>query len=322
MKAIAWGCVAAVALAAGSAVAADFPIKAPIYAKPPMVWNWAGFYLGVHAGGGLGLTEFTDPFGGSIYGDKVRTPAALGGGQVGYNWQSWTLPLVLGLEADVSALDAVGDNTCFAYSGFYVSANCRVRQNATTTLAARLGYAFGPDGHTLFYLKGGLAGVHTKIDIAANNILPPQETSQNAWRWGGMVGGGIEQALTPAWSLKLEYDYLTFGGRSLATPASLTQAEVDAVVLPSAGSTTTARQQMHLFKLGLNYRIGADPWSGWPLTPAPYAVKEPRKAIPSRPRPRAGKSRSARATGTAGVGLRSISANRPTRLSRMCSFRV
>ncbi len=45
-------------------------------------WNWAGFYIGGHVGGGAGNANFSDPFGGSIYGDNVSTPVFLAGGQI------------------------------------------------------------------------------------------------------------------------------------------------------------------------------------------------------------------------------------------------
>jgi len=42
--------------------------------------------------------------------------------------------------------------------------------------------------------------------------------------WGGMAGIGIEQALTPAWSLTVEYNYLGLGlgVRHVANVGSMT----------------------------------------------------------------------------------------------------
>src|SRR4051794_39865530 len=48
-----------VLLATGSsAFAADLAVKAH-YSEPSSVWNWTGFYGGVHAGAGWGTTEST-----------------------------------------------------------------------------------------------------------------------------------------------------------------------------------------------------------------------------------------------------------------------
>src|SRR5689334_5541164 len=46
------GFVALAALAAGPAIAADIPVKAPVTkAPPPSAFNWTGFYTGVFVGG-------------------------------------------------------------------------------------------------------------------------------------------------------------------------------------------------------------------------------------------------------------------------------
>jgi opacity protein-like surface antigen len=247
---------------------------APIYKKaPPPSWSWAGGYVGVHVAAGWGTTNFSDPFGPSIYGDGVRTPAFLGGGQIGYNWASPDSRWVLGLEADVSALDSDGTQTCLAFTGLFVSANCSIRPDMTATMTARVDYATGPQGRTLPYVRGGVAGARDNIDLATNAILPPFATSVRFWKWGGTVGAGVEQALTPAWSLKLEYDYLRLGGSSVATPASFLQvAPPDpAAYVMTAPNASNVTQHLHALKLGPNYRFGVDPWAGWPT--ASYPVK-------------------------------------------------
>ena len=264
----------------GSANAADM---VPIYKKaPPPIWSWAGGYIGVHVGAAWGTTNFSDPFGPSIYGDRVRTPAFLGGGQIGYNWQGPGSPWVLGVEADISALDSDGTRTCLAFSGLFVSANCRVRPDVTTTMTGRVGYAAGPQGRTLLYVRAGLAGVHDRIDLATNAVLPPAATSVGVWKWGGTVGAGVEHAMTPAWSLKLEYDYLGFGGNSVATPAGLLQAAPPdpASIVATAPSATNVTQHIHEMKLGLNYRFGADPRAGWAAASPSYPAKTLFKAPP------------------------------------------
>ena len=259
------------------AQAADLPVKAP--PPIPAIYNWTGGYLGVHVGTGFGGARFSDPLhplGTSIFGDNVRTPSFLGGGQIGYNWQAPSSPWVFGVEGDLSGLDSVGTNTCLAFSGFFISANCRIRPEATATLTGRLGYAAGPDGRTLFYVKGGVAWARDAIDIATNGdfagtgFLQPAPTSATISRWGGTVGAGVEQALTPAWSVKFEYDYLGFGGTNVATPGSLFQVvppfQVAQLVTP--GGFTSVSQNIQEVKIGVNYRFGADPRAGWLAAPA------------------------------------------------------
>ncbi|TMJ63391.1 MAG: porin family protein, partial [Alphaproteobacteria bacterium] len=104
-------------------------------------------YLGYHSGAAFGSATFSDPFGPSLFGDKVRTPGGLFGIQAGANGQSGST--VFGIELDLSASDLDGTNTCFAFSPAYVSSNCHVRTNYMGTLTGRLGVAVGPQGRTL-----------------------------------------------------------------------------------------------------------------------------------------------------------------------------
>ena len=80
--------------------AADLPLEVPQPA--PLLWSWAGGYIGAHLGGGWGTTDFADPFGASIFGDRVRTPGFLAGVLAGYNWQAAASPWVFGVEAAIS----------------------------------------------------------------------------------------------------------------------------------------------------------------------------------------------------------------------------
>jgi opacity protein-like surface antigen/outer membrane protease len=274
--------VALVVLGLGCpANSADMPVKAPAAQAPP-TWSWTGWYIGAHVGGGLGTTEVADPFGASIFGDRVRTPAFLGGGQVGYNWQLTNSHVVLGAEADLSALASRGTNTCLAFSGFFQSSNCQAQPNGIATLTGRVGYALNPNDRNLLYVKGGASWVHDNIDITNNTgnftvgggtpvtTATPTTTSLGYSKIGWTVGAGFEQALTPAWSLKLEYDYLNFGSSSIATPASLL---FPPLTTPFGATNTTVQENLHVIKLGLNYKLGSDPWAGWDSALAPYPVK-------------------------------------------------
>jgi outer membrane immunogenic protein len=142
--------VVAAALAAsavtglGAARAADMPLKAPPLVAPP--FSWAGFYVGVNAGGvwdrssfsldpggymlppvffndptgafaGLGpvavvLIPGTIPLPGTVTLDSGRRSSFLGGVQAGYNWQFGST--VLGLEGQVDGLKV---SQAFAFAG-------------------------------------------------------------------------------------------------------------------------------------------------------------------------------------------------------------
>src|SRR4029077_493355 len=86
------------------AMAADLPVKAPVYKAPVEVpYDWSGFYVGLNGGysWGRSATDF------SVAGVTVLSTTQdlrgwVFGGQAGYNWQfnrNW----LFGLEADIQA---------------------------------------------------------------------------------------------------------------------------------------------------------------------------------------------------------------------------
>ncbi|MGY4158092.1 opacity protein-like surface antigen [Bradyrhizobium sp. USDA 4461] len=275
-KTIICGATTIALVASSAAKAADLEQQLKL---PAAVWNWSGGYIGGHVGGGYGRTSFSNPYGPSIYGGIVDTPAFLAGGQIGYNWQKnrW----VFGIELDASGVVSDGTNTCLAPSGFVVSANCKAGPSLFASGTGRVGYAFGALGHTLAYLKAGVAWQNNRGDVV-NNVegggLPQEKTHFDDGRLGGVIGLGVERALTPAWSVNVEYDYLHFGGPSVATAATV---QYPSAILPP--NTTNLSSNYHIGKIGLNYHFDADPkataWANAPLyaksassvPPIPYA---------------------------------------------------
>src|SRR5215218_4381566 len=86
-------------------IAAVFTIALPGLASAQ---NWAGFYIGGNVGYSWGRSDSTISFGNATTGAvlsssevKFNLNGAIGGGQVGYNWQSQNW--VFGFEADVQA---------------------------------------------------------------------------------------------------------------------------------------------------------------------------------------------------------------------------
>jgi opacity protein-like surface antigen/outer membrane protease len=261
MKKLLLGTVALMALAGGAAEAADM---APVYKARPVTWSWTGFYIGTHSGAAIGRTRFDDPLGPSIFGDTVRTPGALWGVQAGYNWQSGST--VFGIEVDTSLFDGNGTNTCLAFSGNFNSANCHVTPTWLGTLTGRIGAAVGPHGRTLLYVKGGAAWIHNDFQVTNNNPLvgPVITTGSSDNRLGATVGAGVEYALTAHWTAKLEYGYLFFGDFAVPAPA-----------IAGYPATINSRQDLHVAKVGVNYKFGDDhaPWMVGPrmVTKAPLA---------------------------------------------------
>ena len=228
----------AVALASGMARADGYETKN--VGAPP--FSWSGLYVGLHAGGAWGEAKISDPFGPSIFGDNIRTPGPLAGVQVGGNLQYGAL--VVGIEGDFSWADLDGTNTCFAFSPFYVSANCHTHVSSLGTLTGRLGVAVGPQGRTLLYGKAGAAYESVGMDSAANAGLGTfQSTSGSKVGW--TVGGGVEHAFAANWSVKAEYNYMGFGS---INEQPLTTGNL-------AASPATVKLDIQTATVGVNYHF-------------------------------------------------------------------
>jgi outer membrane immunogenic protein len=250
----------ALAAAIAPASAADVPV--PVLKAPPapvVIDPWTGFYAGAHAGYGWGQKRFIDnfpTFDGEVDAD-TQAKGGLGGLQAGYNYQvRW---LVLGVEADFSWSGVNNKNfPCFLF-GDQV---CSAEPEWFATLAGRIGIANGP---ALIYLKGGAAVVHDTYTNLAT-CAGSQPTSRdgisaacgtpffaNQNRFGWLVGAGIERFIAPNWSLKLEYNHMEFGGRS--------------VLFEDGGGdffTEEIHQKVHLIKAGINYYFDWGPAAASP----------------------------------------------------------
>ena len=117
----------------------------------------------------------------------------------------------------------------------------------------------GPAGSSLLYGKAGGAWSYSSVDATTNGDpgIPTTDTSRIHWGW--MLGAGVEHAISQRWSLKAEYDFLSFGNQGLSTPISDFQSVPSPdpnLITPVASTETDYSQDTHLFKVGLNYRLG------------------------------------------------------------------
>ncbi|KZD20786.1 outer membrane protein [Tardiphaga robiniae] len=254
MKSLCLTTAALLSLTAG-AQAADMAAKAPYYKAPVVaVYDWTGFYLGVNAGIGLGRDRaiHNDGFLGteSTY---LSPQGALGGGQVGYNWQTGSTlgPVVYGLEADIQGAGLSDDRTNLGSP--FVSTTYNQKIDWFGTVRGRIGLATGP---VLGYVTGGYAYGNVKTSIAFDNAGTVFSTNkiQNGWT----VGSGVEASLGGNWTGKIEYLYLNMGNNSYAFGPQTLNTEV----------------RENIFRVGLNYRVGgsavytpvvAADWTGWYL---------------------------------------------------------
>lgn len=245
---------------------------APARAEDPRQ-NWTGFYIGGHLGGLTGTTLFSDPDGQPLYGNSVTASGFLGGLQAGYNRQlggRW----VLGVEADTSWISAFGSNTCLQYSVTNTGSNCKVTPEQIATFTGRVGFLTEAQGRTLLYGKAGVAWMRANVSMNPNVAPQPdrfftgrginfsdtpnqaEPTSTEISTWGPTIGAGLEYALSRSWSMKVEYNYLHFGGMSLVTPDVTDVTTAGGVTNVGPNGTSQFTQSLHVAKLGLNYRFG------------------------------------------------------------------
>jgi outer membrane immunogenic protein len=187
---------ALLASAATSAMASDLPPRgyAPPPAYAPLPFTWTGAYVGANAGYGWGES----PGAGKV--SFANVSSGFVGGTAGVNYQIGHL--VLGAEgdfdfSDMSNTNVQGKNWTKAYVSSFGTAR------------ARAGFALD---RTLFYVTGGFAGAEVRgtFDNTAKGVV----STQSGFRTGGVIGGGIEYAVTNNISLKGEYLYAPLGAKT------------------------------------------------------------------------------------------------------------
>jgi outer membrane immunogenic protein len=253
MKKFLLSSVALVALGA-SASAADL---APRYTKAPTTidpaYNWTGFYAGLHAGAASSngdlTTELTDGVFQTLqFTNTFRKTGFIGGGQIGYNYQSGMS--VFGFEADASSLNVKssisGPDPFFSGKGNTATLSSSV--DWLVTARARAGIAATPA--LLLYVTGGLAVAGVKVKYRNNATAPgfllSNSLSVDETRYGWTAGFGTEYALGGNWSVKAEY-----------LRVMLDDTTVNAQFAP-AGVTGSIKvsQDIDLIRAGINYKFG------------------------------------------------------------------
>jgi outer membrane immunogenic protein len=215
---------AAVFVVGHPAHAADLSTKAAV---APVTYSFAGVYAGANFGGAFTSEDMTTPLG--IF--STDPSGVLGGVQLGYNYQfsDW----LLGIEGEFDWTSAEGIAN---FANPATSATVTSDHNWYDTVDGRFGYVMG---RLLFYGKGGVAWMNADERLTVNTGMSGQ-TSTNTTRTGWNVGAGLEYMLGTRWSVKVEYDYLDFGSRTLgiATPF---------------GTGLSFKTQVNEIKAGVNY---------------------------------------------------------------------
>jgi outer membrane immunogenic protein len=202
MRTLLIAAAAAVALASGSAMAADMPLKGP--AAAPYV-SWTGFYIGGSFGAARGdMRDWCYPQFGTCAANADDT-SWVGGGHVGIQWQ--TGQFVIGAEAKWIATDLNPFSSC--PNPIY---NCSIHIDDYWTAGARLGYTFTPN--SLFYVTGGYA--QSKIDRdGVTKVGGIVVETWSATHSGWFIGSGTEfRVAGTGWVLGVEFNHIDFGSKT------------------------------------------------------------------------------------------------------------
>lgn len=208
------------AVLSGAAHAQDFGTWT--YAPPSR--GWSGLYVGATVGTSWGSASVSNDLGAST--GSFDTDGFIGGGTLGYNWQSGQF--VLGVETDFS-----GGNIEGSSAAAVCGAGCSSNVDWLWTLRARAGFDLNG---IMPYLTAGLAVGDASFGVDDGTFSASDTLS------GYTVGGGLEIRFTGNWSMKAEYLYVDLG-----------KFTVDDPVL--AAPTTGDFDSMHIVRGGLNYRF-------------------------------------------------------------------
>lgn len=193
---------------------------------PPACHEWSGFYVG-----GFGAYSYnTNDVDLELTDAWTGFPTAKGvvesegqhnldnsggelGGLIGYNWQ-YRQCWVFGLEADGgylwgqksrdSGLFDPGDGLPLLHT------DTSIKTHYLTTVGFRVGHAWG---NFLPYVTGGLAIGDSDFRQVISDAPATfqQGGSKHNTDVGGMVGAGLQYALTKHWSLRGQYEFVDLG---------------------------------------------------------------------------------------------------------------
>ena len=209
--------------AISSASAADLPMYTKAPPPPPApIFTWTGFYIGGNLGGkwanvGHEVTGTTTTF--SF--DKDTTSSVIGGGQIGYNWQ--TGAWVFGIEGDIDAQDFSRNRVVGTTIGPFVAGDAfSVESRWQASLRGRIGYAAWD--RSLLYVTGGAAWTNFK---GTASLVGLGTFSNDTTITGGTVGLGYEYAITNNLSLGIEGRWSFYGDRTLNTSLGSDKVSLD-----------------------------------------------------------------------------------------------
>jgi len=173
---------------------------------------WTGPFAGVEMLGSLDSVDTTETTAatGTVFHKFASSGGGIGGGvNLGYNWQPWTSPVVVGALASFDGLDN-GAGQVF-----------HTNDDWAGLIEGRVGYLSNPV--LLWYGETGLALAQENVKVDFGGPV----TSQSRTATGYALGGGVEWAL-PAHTLAVggtslffDYQHVWWQTGTIATPAAV-----------------------------------------------------------------------------------------------------
>jgi outer membrane immunogenic protein len=213
-------------------------IARPVYKAPPagalpVAYDWTGFYIGGHDRLRAGAKkEWTDSFGLST---SRGTP----------KWASSAV------DRPASTTDR--DSTCRTAEGDFSWTGIKGGNNIVGIVPPLAGTfnterELDLDAHRPSRLRVRSAGSSTARAVwpgrtTSSRPTPTRSPAASSDRHAHRLdrGRGVEYAFAPAWSAKLEYNYMDFGDKAFRSRRE---------------RPTDIDQQIHAVKLGVNYKFG------------------------------------------------------------------
>ncbi len=243
--------------------------------SPPFAMNWTGFYLGAQIGYGYGDNDGSITYAtpGGLAGQSNLGSSAIivgggnnsngdatgviGGAHLGYNQQfdKWVVglegsvdPTLMSRNFLVSVPNSAADPT--GALGIGATATGSIWSTIQGSVRARAGYALD---RMLFYGTGGVAvgAFGSNFQVYGNDLtLAPFYAAdmRSSTRAGWTVGGGVEYAVNPHWSVRGEYRYTDFGHMG------------DSPAATSIGVVYAADRHLdqNQVQVGVSYKFGED----------------------------------------------------------------
>ena len=249
---------------------ADAPAAA-MYRKAPTaaVYSWTGFYLGGNVGAGMASSAFTDP----CFYCSNATPTRgffTGGVQGGYNYQFGNG--LVGIEADVNGNSGF-KGSVLGGDDFGTAMTVGIKADTSGSIRGRAGVVVN---NALVYATGGAAWADvrqtgTEFHNTGLNLGVPTGLTANASGvlWGGVIGAGVEFAVSPNWTVGGELLHTVYQDRD----ANLLNANGTNACNGLSATNCVIRGQLttDVARIRANYKFG-EPSGADPSRNAPVAT--------------------------------------------------